>query len=382
MNEYAYLDHNATTPVRPEALQAISAALALGANPSSVHGPGRAARRVLETARAQVAALVGAAPSDVIFTSGGTEANNLALRGCGRQRLLVSAVEHPSVLDSGAQIIAVDGHGIVDLERLDMMLAADNTPALVSVMLVNNETGVIEPVARVVEIAHRHGAQVHCDAVQAAGKIGLRMADLGVDLLTISGHKIGGPAGVGALIVNGLEDRRDLDLTASAFGGGQERGIRPGTENLPGIAGFGAAAQVAGAAISDMVRLGAMRDKLEAALRAIDPDVVIFGERVERIATTSFLTLPGTDSTTQLMAFDLAGIGVSTGSACSSGKVRASGVLTAMGIADDVASTAVRVSLGWSSQDIDIKAFISAWAELHERRRKSAESEKLIRPAA
>lgn len=382
MNSYAYLDHNATTTLRPEAREAMMAALALTANPSSVHGPGRDARKMLEAARSQVAALVGAARSDVIFTSGGTEANNLAIQGCGRQRVLVSAIEHPSVLNCGGEIIPVDGDGIVDLESLDMMLSADDRPALVSVMLANNETGVIEPIAQVVEIAHRHGALVHCDAVQAAGKITIDIGDLGVDMLTLSGHKIGGPSGVGALIVDGLDTRQDMNLRATGFGGGHERGFRAGTENLAGIAGFGAAASCAPEMIADVARIRGMRDRLEAAVRAIEPDVEIFAEGTARLGNTSCLTMPGSESSTQLMSFDLAEIGVSAGSACSSGKVKTSGVLKAMGVDTDRAGTAVRVSLGWPNEDRDVDSFISAWAELYDRVNESYGNSKLSKPAA
>ncbi len=382
MNSYAYLDHNATTTLRPEALAAMIAALAPGANPSSVHGPGRAARKILEAARGRVAALTNAAPSEVIFTSGGTEANNLALRGCGRRRLLVSAIEHPSVLECGGETVPVDSDGVIDLESLDMMLGSDATPAVVSVMLANNETGVIEPVARVAEISRRHGALVHCDAVQAAGKIAIDIGDLGVDMLSLSGHKIGGPSGVGALIVRDLENRRDLNLRASGFGGGQEHGFRPGTENLAGIAGFAAAAGLVRAMIDGMAKTRRLRDRLEAAIRAIEPDAVIFGESVARIGNTSCLTMPGTDSSTQVMAFDLAGVGISAGSACSSGKVKSSGVLAAMGVDAGLAATAVRVSLGWPSDEADVDAFLGAWAELRNRRNKTRNYRNMDKPAA
>ena len=197
MSIYAYLDHNATTSPRPETVAAMTSVLAHVGNPSSVHGPGREARKVMEQARTQVAALVNASAADIIFTSGGTEANNLALQGPGRERRLVSAVEHPSVLNGGSETLSVDDDGIVDLDRLDQQLMADDIPALVSVMLANNETGVIEPICDVVAIAHRHGALVHCDAIQAAGKIPVDIQALGVDLMTVSAHKIGGPAGVG-----------------------------------------------------------------------------------------------------------------------------------------------------------------------------------------
>ncbi|NQU58939.1 MAG: cysteine desulfurase [Rhodospirillales bacterium] len=366
MSGYAYLDHNATTTPRPEAVRAITSVLAGVGNPSSVHGPGRAARKALEKARGEVAALVNADPSDVIFTSGGTEANNLALVGSKRPRRLISAIEHPSVLNGGGEIIPVDQNGIVDLDRLEERLLADDTPALVSVMLANNETGVIEPIEDVVAIAHRHGALVHCDAIQAAGKIAVDVLALGVDMMTLSAHKIGGPSGAGALIVPGM----GVDLSGQLFGGGQERGFRVGTENLAGIAGFGAAAAAALAGLKDFARLADLRDAIEQGVKEIEHRSMIMGEGVERLPNTSCLTMPGVDSQTQVMALDLSGIGVSAGAACSSGKTKASGVLVAMKVSDEIASAAVRVSLGWSTTQSEITAFLAAWSDLHGRRTK------------
>ncbi len=382
MSEYAYLDHNATTTTRPEAARAIASVLGRVGNPSSVHGPGREARKVIEQARANVAALVNALPADVVFTSGGTEANNLALNGSGRTRRLVSAVEHPSVLNGGDGQICVEPNGVVDLDRLDQQLMADDTPALVSVMLANNETGVIEPIEDVVAIAHRHGALVHCDAIQAAGKITVDITALGVDLMSLSAHKIGGPSGVGALIVSGLGDGSGVNLTGQLFGGGQERGFRVGTENLPGIAGFGAAAAAALAGLPDFAELATLRDAIERGVKSIEPDVTVFSEDARRLPNTSCLAMPGTDSQTQVMAFDLAGVGVSAGSACSSGKTKASGVLKAMKVPDEIAGTAVRISLGWPSTKSDVDAFIDAWSELHERVTGHGMSEDLSSPAA
>src|SRR5713226_8986985 len=243
-----YLDWNATAPLRPEAVAAIAAMLARCGNPSSVHRWGRAGRQSVERAREAVAALIGAAPEGVIVVSGGTEANHLALIGSGRERILVSAVEHSSVLEAVplAERVAVDGNGIVDVARLDQLLAADPRPAIVSVMFANNETGIIQPVAEIAEIAHAHGALFHCDAVQGAGKLPLAAARLGADFVSLSAHKIGGPPGIGALVVGGT-----AELAAMIRGGGQERGRRAGSENLPGIAGFAAAAEAAANAIVD-----------------------------------------------------------------------------------------------------------------------------------
>jgi len=367
MSSYVYMDHNATTTTRPEAIRAVASVLASVGNPSSVHKAGREARKVMEQARTAVAALVNGLAEDVVFTSGGTEANNLALTGCGRPRRLVSAVEHPSVLNGGDEIIQVDGNGIVDLEHLDGQLLGDDTPTLVSVMLANNETGVIEPIKDIVAIAHRHGALVHCDAIQAAGKIPVDIVDLGVDMMSLSAHKIGGAAGVGALVVPGLGSGTGCDLTGSLFGGGQEHGYRAGTENLAGIAGFGAAASAALAGLSDFAELANLRDAIDEAVTAIEGKAMVLGADVERLPNTTCLTMPGTDSDTQVMAFDLAGLGISAGSACSSGKAKVSGVLKAMKVSDEDARSVIRVSLGWPSEESDVEAFVAAWQDLYGR---------------
>ncbi|MBC8268928.1 MAG: cysteine desulfurase [Rhodospirillaceae bacterium] len=378
MSDYVYLDHNATTLVRPEAARAVTAVISAVGNPSSVHGPGRAARKTMEEARRAVARLLNAEPADVIFTSGGTEANNLALEGSGRTRRLVSAVEHPSVLAGGGEVIPVDHNGHVDLDRLEERLLADDTPALVSVMLANNETGVIAPIGDVVAIAHRHGALVHCDAIQAAGKIAVDVIALGVDMMTISAHKIGGPSGAGALIVPGISTSSGAEIRGMQFGGGQERGYRVGTENLVGISGLGAAAAAAHAGLQDFARLADLRDAIEQGVKGIEPRTTIMGEDVQRLPNTTCLTMPGVDSQTQVMAFDLAGVGISAGSACSSGKTKASGVLKAMNMSDEVASSAVRVSLGWPSTAQDVKAFLAAWRDIYGRQN----IDKISSPAA
>jgi cysteine desulfurase len=360
-----YLDWNATAPLRPEAAAAMTAALGHYGNPSSVHRRGRAARRIVEEAREAVAALAGARPEGVIFTSGGTEANALALAGCGRGRVLVSAVEHASVLEAApaAERIPVDGAGIVARDALDRLLAADPRPALVSVMLANNETGVIEPVAAVAETAHRHGALFHCDAVQAAGKLPLDLGALGADLLTLSAHKLGGPPGVGALVLG-----RDLDLAPLVRGGGQERGRRAGTENLPGIAGFGAAARAAIAQMAVWDRVRALREALESALAARAPEAVVIAAAAPRLPNTTAVAMPGTPAETQVIALDLDGVMVSAGAACSSGKVRASHALEAMGVGPELAGSTIRVSLGWETGEADIARFLDAWAALYRRR--------------
>lgn len=355
-----YLDHNATSPLRPVAFDAMVEALRSGGNPSSVHCIGRSARAIVEKARRRAAALVGALPAEVVFTSGGTEANNLALNGAGRRRVLVSSVEHDSVLKAATnvEIVPVDGNGIVDLGALQRMLARPHDPALVSVMFANNETGVMQPVADVVRVARAAGALVHCDAVQGAGKIPVDVHGLGVDYLSISAHKLGGPTGVGALIVCA-----GAPLVPDRIGGGQENNRRAGTENVAGIAGFGAAAEAA----ADGLDVAVMRDRLEAALLSIAPAACVFGSGAARLGNTTCISMPGVKAETQVMALDLAGICVSAGAACSSGKVTRSPVLLAMGVDPAVADTAVRISLGWNSQPQDIERLIAAWRDLYTR---------------
>jgi len=360
-----YLDHNASAPLKPGVKAAVAAALDLVGNPSSVHGHGRAVRRAVEDARARVAALAGAAPTRVVFTAGGTEANNLALRGFPGRRPIVSAVEHDSVLAAApdAARIPVDSRGVADLDALERLLS-DGGPALVSLMLVNNETGVIQPVAEAARIAHAHGALLHCDAVQGAGRLPLSMPDLGADLLTLSAHKIGGPAGVGALLLaEGVEPEPLL------HGGGQERRRRAGTENLLGIAGFGAAAALALEDMAAAQGLASLRDSLEARALAAVPAARVMGAGAPRVGNVSCLALPGASGETQVMALDLAGIAVSAGSACSSGKVRASHVLRAMGADDSLAGSALRISLGWGSTAEDVDRFLAAWTAMARRLR-------------
>ena len=364
-NGSVYLDYNAGGPARPEVAQAVAEVLAQPGNPSAVHAAGRLARRRIEAARAAVAGLVGAEPRGVVFTSGGTEANALALAGCGRSRLLVSAVEHASVRKAapGGSAIPVDGDGIVDVAALDAMLAADAAPALVAVMLANNETGVIQPVGEIARVAHRHGALVLCDAAQAAGRMAVSMAELGVDFLTLSAHKLGGPAGIGALA---LADA-DFALAPMLLGGGQERGRRAGTENLAGIVGFGIGAAMAADRLqrdASMLELFEMQRRLEREALARVPAARVIGAAAPRLANTSCLALPGVAAATQVMALDLAGVMVSAGAACSSGRVERSAVLAAMGLPPAVADSAIRVSFGWGSRAEDVDRFLDAWTAL------------------
>ncbi|MSP89174.1 MAG: cysteine desulfurase [Alphaproteobacteria bacterium] len=378
MSAQTYLDANATAPLRPEARAAMAAALDLTGNPSSVHRFGRLARRYTEDAREQVAALVGARPAQIVFTSGGTEANNLALKGTKAASILVSAIEHDSVLAAapGAIRIPVTSAGSIDLDALDRLLAGGERPALVSVMLANNETGAIQPIASVVERTRAHGAQTHCDAVQAAGRLPISMAELGVDLLTLSAHKLGGPQGVGALVV-----AEPVGLAPLLGGGGQERGRRAGTENVAAIAGFGAAAAAALAELEKQSEIGQLRDEMEARACAAVPGTIVFGRAAPRLANTSCLAMPGLAAETQVMALDLAGVAISAGAACSSGKVRASHVLAAMGCGPEEAGRAIRVSLSWQSTQSDIDRFVEAWTALARRRAMSG-NDRITLPAA
>jgi cysteine desulfurase len=375
MHDRVYLDWNATTPLREEAQAAVAAALAAVGNPSSVHAEGRAARALVEEARAEVAALVNARAGDVIFASSGTEANMLALSPAietanekrPRDRLLISAIEHSSVRCGGrfpreaVEDLPVDAAGRLDLAALAKAVAQSPRP-LVSVMLANNETGVVQPVAEAAAIVHAAGGLLHVDAVQAIGRIACDVTALGADLLTLSAHKIGGPKGVGALI----RAREDIHFSEPLIrGGGQERGLRSGTENVAGIAGFGAAAAVARRnRAAEAAHMLALRDTLEAGLRAISPRAVIFGADTVRLPNTTLFTVPGLKAETAVIAFDLEGIAVSSGAACSSGKVQPSQVLAAMGIAAPLTRGAVRVSLGWTTSARDVEAFQNAWRKL------------------
>jgi cysteine desulfurase len=378
MTDRIYLDWNATAPLRPEARAAIAAALDCPGNPSSIHEEGRKARQLLEVAREQVAALVGAQPKLVTFTSGGTEANALALSpalqtGGGKaafDRLLISAIEHASVRAGGQfaveamEEIPVTGNGIVDRDTLASRLAvltAQGHRVLVSVMLANNETGVIQPISELAAIVHEAGATLHVDAVQGTGRITCDINLLQADLLTISAHKLGGPKGAGALI-----RRNELHLARPLIrGGGQERGLRAGTENVAAIAGFGAAAKAAQQHLeADGVRITALRERLEAGLKVATPQAIIFGETAERLPNTTLVAVPGMKAETAVIAFDLAGFAVSSGAACSSGKVQASHVLAAMGAAPELARGGVRVSLGCSTTEEEIDRFINAWIKV------------------
>jgi cysteine desulfurase len=376
--ERSYLDWNATAPMRPQAREAVLTALDCAGNPSSVHREGRKARAIVEKARADVAALFGASPREVVFTSGGTEANMLALTPSllpdGRRcSLLISAIEHPSVHCGGrfppqdVEEVAVLPSGKVDEAAFAARVAQltrEGTSVVASVMLANNESGVIQPVRAVAGIVHEAGGLIHVDAVQAAGRIPVDMDRLGADLLTVSAHKLGGPKGTGALLVRKVGLRQ---ANALIRGGGQERGFRAGTENVPGIAGFGAAAAAARVDLSrERAWMVALQERLEAGLKEVCPSVIIFGASAERLPNTTLFAEPGIKAETGVIALDLEGVAVSSGAACSSGKVQSSHVLRAMGVSPAVARGAIRVSWGYSTARSEIDRFLNAWKKLRE----------------
>lgn len=371
--DITYLDYNATAPVLPGVVDVMRGALALTGNPSSVHRAGRAARALVEDARRQVAAAVNADSEQVMFTGSGSEANNTALLYTGARRLLVSAIEHDSVLApaqmSGVPVgtLPVDADGVIDLEALERALAKGGQDTLVSLMLANNETGVIQPVADAARLAHEAGATIHCDAIQGLGKIPVDSAALDVDSMSLSAHKLGGPQGVGALVF-----KPGLDIMPLIRGGGQERRRRAGTENVAGVAGFGVAAADAPAMQEKASQRAHWRDRWEARVLSAFPDAMIASAGVARLANTSCVAVPGVPSEMQLMALDLEGVCVSAGSACSSGKVAPSHVLKAMGYDDDSAASAIRVSLGWGTAENDVDKLFEVWSAFISRTRERA----------
>ena len=375
MSQRSYLDYNATAPLRDEVRDAFAAALPLYGNPSSVHEEGRVARSAIEAARAKVAALVGARPEDVIFTSGGTEANALALAAQTGEawQCYMSAVEHPSVLAGGrfyretTTTLPVTRDGVADLEILAKELEKHHLGGwrpFVSLMTANNETGAMQPVAEASKIVHSANGLFHTDAVQAAGRIKLDMAALGPDMLTLSAHKIGGPKGIGALVLGNGASVQPL-----IKGGGQERRRRAGTENVAGIVGFGIAAELAAADLAKVGAIATLRDELEKSVAAVAPDAIVLSARVGRLPNTSCIAVPGAKAETLVIGLDLAGVAVSSGSACSSGKVEASHVLSAMGVPEELAQGAIRVSLGFATKRDDIESFLTAFDQLIKRLR-------------
>ena len=378
-----YLDNNATTPLKDGVKAAMSKALEVYGNPSSVHACGREARVMLDTARRNVAAMFGVRSEQVIFTSSGTEANNLVLRGyfsCPehmKKKLVISSVEHNCVHKTAVELnrvhgvpmhmLPVDRDGIIDLEDLKQTLEGGNV-GLVSIMHGNNETGVIQPLAEIVKLCKEAGVRVHTDAVQTAGKLPLSFAEMGVDMMTVSFHKLGGPKGVGAVIM-----KADIEMECHTSGGSQERNRRAGTENLIGIAGAGACTEEWQVTVDKMQnQVGPLRDKLEKGLQRLGNDLYIIGQNAQRVPNTTNVIVPGLVGEDAVIALDMAGFCVSTGSACSSGRVEPSRVILAHGFPTDDALCALRISLGWQTTESDVDAFLVAFGDMLGRMRKAS----------
>lgn len=362
-----YCDYNAGAPVRAEAAVAMSRALALGGNASSVHGFGRRVRALIEDAREKLARALEASAENVVFTSGATEALHLALSSAGAASLIVSAVEHDAVFEHAGKalradrVAPVDANGLIDLDALTALLADAPKPALLALQLANNETGVIQPIARAAALCREHGALLLVDAAQAFGRVPVSIADLDASYVVVSSHKLGGPPGAGALVL-----APGAPFATTRFGGGQERGRRPGTENGAAIVGFGVAIEWALQDLAEeAARLARLRDRFEAALPS---DAIIFGAGASRLPNTSNFALPGLNAETAVIAMDLEGAAVSSGAACSSGKVRQSRVLTAMGVAPDLAKAALRVSFGHESKETDVDEVLHALNKISVRR--------------
>ncbi len=367
--QVVYLDYNATSLIKPEVVKEMTSLLSLAGNPSSVHQFGRGARDVIETSRDRVANMIGSQPDEIIFTGGGTESNNMALFGSGRKRIVLSVIEHPSILEAAKsmlkyegqgersiEFVSVDENGVVDPSSVEKAIGSDGENVLVSIMLANNETGVIQPIHEIASLVKDRGALIHCDAVQAPGRIPLDVKMLGIDLLSISAHKFGGPKGVGALFISD-----NITLNPLVTGGGQERGLRPGTENVIGIAGFGIAADLVGQDLQNVGHIAKLRDSLENKLCSLEPKVRVFSKDAKRLPNTTCLSMPGVQSEMQVMGLDLAGVAVSAGSACSSGKVEPSHVLAALGLPSEDVGCAIRISFGWGSKKSDVEKLVSVW---------------------
>lgn len=363
MTKEIYLDYNATTPLRPEVLALVTEIMGGVGNASSVHGFGRTARKYIEDAREQVATLCGTKPDQVIFTSGATEAINTVLHEFKHKPALISAIEHPAVMEAAAHATCMPilPNGVVDIDAYKDLLTTVK-PAIVSVMLVNSETGVIQPVAEMAKLARDHGVLFHTDAVQGAGRLDITLDKLGVDFITLSAHKFAGPQGVGAII-----KREGLDLTKFMRGGGQEKNCRAGTHNTAGIAGMGLAAELALQHMNDYTAITKLRDKIETTIRQATNKTTIYGADAPRVGNTCNVGLDGMPAQTQMMALDLDGISVSSGSACSSGSFKASHVLKAMGVDDDAAKSALRISLGWATTEAEIDAFLESYKKIIDR---------------
>ena len=351
-----YLDYNATAPLRPQAVEAMQKCMLAPLNASSIHEEGRRARSLLETARRGIADRIGAFPAEVIFTASGTESNHWVFAAFAGRPFFVSAVEHSSVMKAatGATLLPVDANGVLDMEKLAVLLPQESG-FLVSVMLANNETGAIQPIADVAALVHARGGLLHCDGAQALGKIPVDMSSLGCDMLTLCAHKMGGPIGAAALVVSGK-----LPIAPLMLGGGQELNRRAGTENVAAIAGFAAA--VVASSENELQSLRVWLDAFEA--KAAEHGAVVLSSNVRRLPNTSCITMPKITSQTQIMRFDLVGISISAGAACTSGKVAGSATLKAMKVLQEHSACAIRISGGWGTTPLEIEAFTRQWLEM------------------
>lgn len=355
-----YLDYNATTPMLPSVKEAMLDVMDMPLNPSSIHSFGRSAKGVMEVARQRIAHLAGCDDRyQIIFTSSGTESNNLALLGLKEYHKITTTIEHPSVLQVvGEGLLPVDCDGIVQLDVLARILSEISKPCLISVQFANNETGVIQPLKEIVDLVHKAGGIVHTDATQVFGKLNFCAADLDADLITMSGHKFGGPVGSAALIF-----KKHLNLFPLMKGGGQEHRLRPGTQNIVAIHGFGVAAEIALDMVKKISEIEQLRDYLEDGLFRLNQDMIVFGKSSPRLCNTSLISMPNVHNEVQMIYFDLNGFAVSAGAACSSGKVDVSHVLLAMGYDETIAKTALRISLGYSTTKAELDAFIKLWGD-------------------
>ncbi|MDA0902295.1 MAG: cysteine desulfurase family protein [Proteobacteria bacterium] len=367
MIKRVYFDNNATTKLAPQALEVMQEAYQAPFNPSAIHALGRDANKIIDAARQEIQSLVNGNNYEVIFTSGGTEANNLAIFGLQNHQIITSEIEHSSIYEAackkGSLFIDIDENGVINLNHLAEILhnLPKGEPFLVSIMLANNETGAIQPIKEAAQLVHKKGGLIHCDMVQALGKLEIDLVDLDIDLASISAHKIHGPQGVGALITT-----KCLEIQPILFGGFQEQGKRAGTHNVAGIAGFGAACKIANSKVQQYQEIAVLRDSLEQALKEIAGDeLTIFSENVARLPNTSFMAIDGLDNQTQLINFDLNNIALSIGSSCSSGSTKPSRVLKAMGYDDKVTKYALRVSLGLENTKDEIEKFINILGKLY-----------------
>ncbi|MBT5186130.1 MAG: cysteine desulfurase [Kordiimonadaceae bacterium] len=367
--EMIYLDYNATAPIRPEVIDVMVDVMNEGGNPSSVHGIGRVAKSRMEEARSTIAKMINCRSQMVIFTSGGTEANNMAVLTCGRNRLITSNTEHDSVrsassrFDGTVDVINVDANGVVDLVQLTEQLKTDGENTIVSIIFANNETGVLQDIKKISQLCHDAGALLHIDAIQALAKVEIDFMEMGPDMMSISSHKIGGPQGVGALVA--LEK---LPIKSFVMGGGQEVGRRGGTENIAGIAGFAKAVSMVPVSLIKMAELKEWRDNVEEKLLSHASGALFLGQKAKRLPNVSMIYMPDVMSETQVMNFDLQNICVSAGSACSSGKVKSSHVIDAMCDDEKIARSTIRMSFGWGSEKSDGDAFVESWLKQYKRK--------------